>query len=247
MAKFEKKVKAKYNDIANTYFSFRITGKAVHNEYLEMPAMFAELGNLHGKKVLDVGCGPGLHAAMLAKSGAIVYGIDQSEKMIELAKKHTPGANFIVGDIYHMPYKSEFFDAAFASYVVHYFSDLDSAFKEIRRVMKKGGIFVYSITNPFKEVTHHLPGRPFYMRKFENYFDEGERKVTWFKNTKNESVIPFIHRTFETYIKSALRNGFEIIDYLDAKPLPTMKDINKHIYDYAMHIPQLCVFKLEAV
>ncbi|MGC8647938.1 MAG: methyltransferase domain-containing protein [Candidatus Micrarchaeia archaeon] len=247
MSKIEKKINQAYDRIAKPFFNSRVTKKAVYNEYLEMPAMLSILGDLKGKKVLDLGCGPGLHSARLLKQGAILYGIDQSEKMISIAKSYVKGADFQVGTVYSMPYKSGFFDVVFASYVVHYFTDLDKALKEVRRVLKKGGIFAFSTTNPFKEMTHRLPGRPYYVRKFENYFDEGPYNLTWFKNTKNQVTIPFVHWTFESYIKSALRTGFEIIDYADAKPLPKMKEVNKRVYEVCAHIPQLSIFKLKAV
>ena len=244
MDSMERDVRRAYNDLAGTYFNFRVTGKAVYNEYLEMPAMLAELGNVKGKKVLDVGCGPGIYAAALLKRGAIVYGIDQAEGMIKIAKEYAKGADFRIGSVYGMPYKSGFFDAVFASYVVHYFTDMGRAFREIRRVLKKNGMFVFSITNPFKEVTHHIPGRPYYMRKFYNYFQEGEQNSVWFGGTKRRTVIRFVHRTFETYIKTALESGFEIVDYVDAKPVREMKRADRRTYDYMMRVPQLSVFKL---
>src|SRR5437762_12468076 len=48
---------------------------------------FRVLGSLAGKKVLDVGCGDGINAVLLAKLGAEVTGIDISPKAIELAER----------------------------------------------------------------------------------------------------------------------------------------------------------------
>ncbi|MCL4373618.1 MAG: class I SAM-dependent methyltransferase [Candidatus Marsarchaeota archaeon] len=179
-------VKSAYNSIAGKFFEFRATGRAVYNNYLEMPAMLSMLGDVRKKKVLDIGCGPGINAEALLKRGAIVYGIDISESMIEIAKANINGANFTVGSVYSMPYKSGFFDIAFASYSVEHFTRLASAFKEIRRVLKKGGIFAFSRSNPLNEVTHRIPGRPYYIRKFGNYFKEGMQSHVWFKGTTSE-------------------------------------------------------------
>ncbi|MCM8761235.1 MAG: methyltransferase domain-containing protein, partial [Candidatus Omnitrophica bacterium] len=44
------------------------------------------MGSLIGKKVLDIGCGTGAHLIWLARNGAIVTGIDISDKRIEFAK-----------------------------------------------------------------------------------------------------------------------------------------------------------------
>ena len=247
MSSLEGRVRRTYNDIAGAYFNFRVTGGAVYNEYLEMPAMLAELGDVRGKRVVDIGCGPGIYAAELLKRGAVVYGIDQADSMIKIAKEYAKGADFRVGSVYSMPYRKGFFDEAFASYVVHYFTDLGRALREIRRVLKRGGIFVFSTTNPLKEVTHHIPGRPYYMRRFYNYFQEGEQGGVWFKGTRREVTMRFVHRTLETYIKTAIGSGFEIVDYVDAKPVQEMKRIDRKTYDQMMSVPQLSVFKLRKV
>ena len=55
MSSLEGRVRRTYNDIAGAYFNFRVTGGAVYNEYLEMPAMLAELGDVRGKRVVDIG------------------------------------------------------------------------------------------------------------------------------------------------------------------------------------------------
>jgi 2-polyprenyl-3-methyl-5-hydroxy-6-metoxy-1,4-benzoquinol methylase len=50
------------------------------------------LEDVRGKKILDVGCGPGLYAFLLIKKGAIVKGIDISKEVIGIAKKRGPGS-----------------------------------------------------------------------------------------------------------------------------------------------------------
>jgi SAM-dependent methyltransferase len=47
-----------------------------------------ELGDLSGRRVLDVGCGPGRYAVALAERGAEVIGVDISETMLSLARGH---------------------------------------------------------------------------------------------------------------------------------------------------------------
>jgi SAM-dependent methyltransferase len=65
-----------------------------------------------GKRVLDVGCGPGRHSYGLAKAGCEVVGIDISQRFVDLATRDAPpGATFQRLDARDLPFDSEF-DAA---------------------------------------------------------------------------------------------------------------------------------------
>lgn len=52
-----------------------------------IPAIFDVLGNHQGKQCIDIGCGSGTLAAMLAKKASFVVGVDLSRKMIEIARQ----------------------------------------------------------------------------------------------------------------------------------------------------------------
>ena len=69
----------------------------------EMPFIISRLGNLKGKRVLDLACGTGRHAVALALEGAEVVGIDNSEVMIARAKEHAVtndvSPKFILGEM----------------------------------------------------------------------------------------------------------------------------------------------------
>ncbi len=68
-----------------------------------------ELGLGPGKRVLDVGCGPGRHAHALARRGIEVLGVDISERFVELARRYSPpGATFVRGDARALGYDAEF-------------------------------------------------------------------------------------------------------------------------------------------
>ena len=67
----------------------KIINKLFRRDMLErIPFSIRELSPLHGKTVLDIGCGSGRASILLAKEGARVTGIDCAERMIELAKKY---------------------------------------------------------------------------------------------------------------------------------------------------------------
>lgn len=94
--------------------------------------------------VLDVGCHSGTFTAKILKrvGSKKVYGIDISEQAISLAKKRIPFGNFRVGDAQKLPFKSDFFEAAFCLEVLEHVDDPVAVLKEINRILKKGGYAV---------------------------------------------------------------------------------------------------------
>lgn len=100
-----------------------------------------------GKKVLDYCCGLGGISIQLAKAGAIVTGIDISEESVKTATMEAERAGvsekctFIVGDAENSGLEGESFDCIVCSGVLHHL-DLDAAYKEISRLLKKDGIVI---------------------------------------------------------------------------------------------------------
>jgi SAM-dependent methyltransferase len=78
----------------------------------EVDFLVAQFGLEPGMRVLDVGCGPGRHAHLLAERGIAVHGIDISHRFVELARAAAPaGATFERCDARAMTFDAEF-DAA---------------------------------------------------------------------------------------------------------------------------------------
>ncbi len=75
----------------------------------EVRFLIEALGLAAGQRVLDVGCGPGRHAAALAEAGMEVVGIDISERFVELARQSAPpGASFVRMDARALAFDEEF-------------------------------------------------------------------------------------------------------------------------------------------
>ena len=236
----EKEVRGAYDRIAVIWDKKR-KEKIIYNDYNEVPATLSFLRNIRQKKVLDLGCGSGIYAKILKRRGAIVYGIDISPKMIELAKKNVKGVDFRVGTVYKLPYNSETFDIVLASLVVHYFANLNKAFKEIRRVLKKNGVFIFSGDNPVVITTHRMKGKPREYRIFGNYFKEGKLYAYW---PIFGVRMPYQHFTFQTWIKTIVKNKFVIEDYIDTKTIKKAEKIDRGVYNFTSKVPWFFVMKL---
>ena len=247
----EKEAKRKYKIVAEHYHNFRTKmypGGWMYNEMLEMPGTFELLGNVKGKKVLDFGCGAGIYARILTEKGAKVKGFDLSEEMLKIAKRENPKLDLRLGSGYNIPFKEKF-DVVIAPLVLDYFNDWDKTFREVNRVLKKKGIFVFTIGNPVSEITVKADKNKLWVREFQDYFKERKVYGTWYdivyKGQVRDVKMPSYHKTYETVIKTIIRNGFEIIDYKDCFPLKKAKKIFPKHYQFLSKVPYFCVWKVK--
>jgi len=108
------------------------------------------LPDLAGKRLLDVGRGPGVDGIYYNEQGAEVYGIDISSKEIEMARDLRCG-NFRVGDMNELPYSDNSFDIVTSFYAIQHVEDVKRPILEMIRVAKPGGPIAFVATHPFRQ------------------------------------------------------------------------------------------------
>ena len=100
------------------------------------------------RRVLDLGCGTGGHAALLAERGYDVVGVDRSAEMLERARARGGAARFQVGDIARVDV-GETFDAALIMFaVLGYLTqtvDVQAALCTARRHLRAGGLLFFDV------------------------------------------------------------------------------------------------------
>ena len=96
-------------------------------------------------RVLDVCSGPGMLAEAASRRGAAAVGLDFSEKVVEIAKRNVPGADFQQGDAQSLPFNDDSFDAVVCGYGVIHVPDPEQALKEMRRVLRPDGRMAISV------------------------------------------------------------------------------------------------------
>lgn len=106
---------------------------------------FDAVADVTPRRMLEVGCGTGWFAGRVARElDCQVVAIDQSERMVELARSE--GVDARVGDVQDLPFDDEEFDCVAAHWMLYHVADLDRSLAEIVRVLTPGGRLV-AITN----------------------------------------------------------------------------------------------------
>ena len=110
---------------------------------------FHLLGDVHGKTVLEYGCGDGLNTILLAHRGARkIISLDISPELIEIARRRlevngrSEGVEFVVGSAHDMPLEDESVDVVLGIAILHHL-DLRLAAREVRRVLRPGGRAIF--------------------------------------------------------------------------------------------------------
>ena len=103
------------------------------------------LGNIKGKKVLDVGCGAGEAAVYFAKQGAISTATDISSGMLRVveqtAKYHNVDVETVQSSAERLPFEDNTFDVVYAGNLLHHV-DLETTIIDMKRILKPGGVLV---------------------------------------------------------------------------------------------------------
>jgi SAM-dependent methyltransferase len=115
---------------------------------LKIRYAFSLLGDLHGKRVLEPGCGMGVVSCVLGRLGAQVTGIDVSAGMIDLARRNV-ALHQLDGQVDHrvmsaesLEFPDESFDLVFGFVCRHHLQPTLAA-REFRRVLRPGGRAIF--------------------------------------------------------------------------------------------------------
>ena len=241
---------ADYDKIAKHYLERRVDkSRFDYNRDIEVPAVIKIIGYVKNKVILDMGCGFGDHSKRLSQNGARkIIGFDISKELVRFANEQKiQNCKFEFGDMGNkLKYKSNYFDIVFSGLAIHYIKNINQSFREVKRVLKKNGIFVFSTGHPIFDLINQSPEFRIGVKRVGNkrqidgdYFDESP-KVT---DLGSIGKIKLYSYTFETFIKTGLNNGFELIDYMDAKPAPSSKKYDSEKYKLTTTLPTFILFK----
>lgn len=155
-----------FENAAQGYDEAALLQREVGARMLERLDLISFLPNI----ILDIGAGTGLASSALAKRyrHAQVIAVDLAVNMLKQARQRVPVWNrwlsgipglpawlesgnvrgFVCGDAEQLPFKTASVDMVFSNLTLQWCDDLDAAFREFRRVLKPGGLLMFSTFGP---------------------------------------------------------------------------------------------------
>lgn len=149
-----------YGKLAPLYESF-YPKRDYEKELVELVTQFKKY---KVTTVIDLGCGTGTHAKLLANKGYLITGIDNSREMLSVAKRNNQsnGNHFVFGNMRHfcLPAKQDACYSIFSTILYNTTnSDILHTFESVKKNLKPNGLFIIRFTTPLntnikKKVIH---------------------------------------------------------------------------------------------
>jgi 2-polyprenyl-3-methyl-5-hydroxy-6-metoxy-1,4-benzoquinol methylase len=190
-----------------------------HSDFVDL------LGDVSGRRVLDLGCGAGQLALYLAEAGAAeVMGIDASQRMLDVARTRRahPRISYRQTSMEDADFSAGAFDLVVSSLALHYVHDYAGLVGRIARWLAPGGLLVFSTEHPIYTARGSADGwvigtegTPI-VWAIDHYAEEGLREHRWF--------VPGVrryHRTIATLLNGLIDAGLVIERVMEPAPSDT--------------------------
>lgn len=135
-------MKAKYDKIGANYNSTRKADPYITER------LFHHLSVKRSELYLDIGCGTGNYTDALQSKGVRFIGIDPSEKMLKNATFKNDQIDWRIGKAENTNLENDNVSGIIASLTIHHWQNLNKAFNELYRVLKKEGTIVIFTSTP---------------------------------------------------------------------------------------------------
>jgi SAM-dependent methyltransferase len=170
------------------------------------------LGPLTGRRVLEVGAGGAQGSRWLAGQGAEPVALDLSHAMLRQSRGRSPVVALVQADAGRLPFGAATFDLACSAYgAVPFVGDAGAVFREVARVLRPGGRWVFSVTHPVRWAFPDAPG-PEGLVADRSYFDR-----TPYVERDEEGTPSYVehHRTLGDTVRALVGAGLRVVDLVE--------------------------------
>ncbi len=174
------------------------------------------LGPVRGRRVLEVGCGAAAGARWVASEGAALsVAMDLSAGMLRHAaddgRRLGSAVPLVQADAMALPFADDTFDIAFTAFgAVPFVDDSALVMREVSRVLRPGGRWVFAVTHPMRWIFPDDPG-PQGLIVAHSYFD----RRPYVEYDAGEPIYVEHHRTLGDRIRELVAAGFTLTDLIE--------------------------------
>ena len=116
------------------------------------------LGDISGRKVLELGCGAAQWSIALAEQGAFPIGLDNSSRQLDHARRLIAESDvdlpLVQGTAEDVPFEDESFDVVMCDHGAMSFSDPYQTIPEVARILRPLGLFVFNMSSPLRDTCY---------------------------------------------------------------------------------------------
>lgn len=179
-------------------------------------ALLGPQESLSGLDVLEIGAGAAQCSRWLAAQGARPVALDLSHRQLQHALRIADGRSLtfplIQADAGALPFADGSFDLACSAYgAIPFVADPVRVFREVRRVLRPGGRWVFSVTHPVRWAFPDEPG-PEGLTAASSYFD---RTPYVEQDERGNAVYVEHHRTLGDRVRDLVAGGFRLVDLVE--------------------------------
>lgn len=174
------------------------------------------LGKVSGRRVLEVGCGAAAGARWLAAQGAQVVATDLSAGMLRHAQlgAQTCGVRvpLVQADVLALPFATDSFDVVCTAFgAIPFVEDSAAAMREVARVLRPGGRWVFAVTHPMRWIFPDDPGEAGLVA-INSYFDRRP-----YVEHDASGAVTYVeqHRTLGDRVRELVAAGFALRDLVE--------------------------------
>ncbi len=211
-----------------------------HNALYERPASLELLGDVAGLEVLDAGCGPGIVSQILANAGAHVRAFDVTPEMVALARRRCEGLDVAVreADFSHPLdwVADESVDRVVCSLALDYVERLEPVFREFARVIRAGGMLVFSMGHPMRDwMDPRTHGG-------KSYFEINRWGMHWTGFGEPNPYVESYRRPLQDILNPLVAAGWRLDRFVEPLPAPEMETVDPRHFAELSHAPGfICV------
>src|SRR5207244_9652565 len=199
------------------------------------------LGDLKGKRVLELGCGGGQCSIAFARQGATAIGVDFSAEQLAFARRLVEREGGKVelrqGDVADLAFlRADSIDLAFSAYAFGFVEDLNRVFRQVHRVLKVGAPLVFSLPHPaYDMIDDDDPVEPLLIRR--SYYDRTPIDYEW-----NGIAFTDYRHTISDLFTTLSRASFRVGTVLEPEPLPSGPR-SMHWHDTFVFVPRTLIVR----